>query len=149
MLSAESVLSLVLASISPRFHSLPMLQVVLPGPLVHGPVHVLVHPRPVGLIIRPEPVVDVPVHMDEPALPVRLVLPPLSHVLRAVGPHLLPETVPEPAFPLAGVDGAGLESVGRLLNSVGVDVELVLGQSLLGLLLSEVLAAPNLLATKH
>ena len=109
----------------------------------------LVDAATIGFVIGPVAVIDVAVNVDEAALAVRAVLSPLSRVLGTVIPGLLSKTISEAALPLACVDSARLESVGRTRLSLLVRVVKILGHSLASLLLREVLAAAELLGSEE
>ena len=77
------------------------------------------------------------------------ILSPLTAVLGPIVPRLLTEAVTETAFPLTGVYCTRFKCVWRTLLSLLVGTIQVLGNSLTGLLLREILAATELLCSQH
>ena len=126
-----------------------MLQVVFPHALVLGTVHVLVDTAAVGFVVSPISIIDVAVNMNKTAFSMSTILSPLTAVLGPIIPRLLAEAVSETAFPLTGVYCTRFECIGRALLSLLVGTIQVLGNSLAGLFLREVLAAAELLGSQH
>ena len=126
-----------------------MLQVVFPHALVLGTVHVLVDTAAVGFVVSPISIVDVAVDMNKTAFAMSTILSPLTTVLGPIVPRLLTEAVTEAAFPLTSVYCTRFECIRRALLSLLVGTIQVLGNSLAGLLLREVLAATELLGSQH
>ena len=95
----------------------------------------------ISLVIGPVAVIDVAVNVNKATLSVSSILTPFARVLSTIAPGLLAESVAETALPLAGVDGARLERVGRALLARLVCIVDALRDGLTGLLLGEILAA--------
>lgn len=77
VLQTIKVHSLVDTPVVPGLLPEPALDIVLPIPLVSGPVSVLEGPLALGFIVRPIPEVNMPLGVDQPSLPVAFVSLPV------------------------------------------------------------------------
>ena len=94
-----------------------MLLVVLPRPLVPGPIRMRIHSLTVCFVIDPFAFVNVSVGVVQLALPVGLAVTPLTLVSAPIEPLLLAKAVTHPVHPLALVECATVELHGSLLHS--------------------------------
>lgn len=104
----------------------------------------------VGLIISPLPIVDITVNMCELPLSVCVIFPPLSSVLGTVRPVLITLAVAEPSFPLTVINSVAFKGVGWSHLAALIRIERLLrGNSLLALLIGEVLATAHVFASQE
>ena len=68
------IVALVFGAVVPPFDAESVLKVILPVPLVLGPVHVNVRPVAIGFVLLPVPLKNVPVHVEKLALPSKIEL---------------------------------------------------------------------------
>lgn len=106
LFGALDVVAFVLAAIDPGFDAVPVVEVVFPLALVHGPVGVRVLPEAIGLVVFPLAIVHVAVHVPELAVPVCFVVDPVAFIACSIWPHLHAIAPAFGSLPLARVDGS-------------------------------------------
>ena len=94
-----------------------MLLVVLPRPLVPGPIRMRIHSLTVCFVIDPFAFVNVSVGVVQFALPVGLAVTPLTLVSAPIEPLLLAKAVTHPVHPLALVQSPALQLYRSFLDS--------------------------------
>ena len=94
-----------------------MLLVVLPRPLVPGPIRMRIHSLTVCFVIDPFAFVNVSVGVVQFALPVGLAVTPLPLVSAPIEPLLLAKAVTHPVHPLALVQSPALQLYRSFLDS--------------------------------
>ena len=109
VLHALAVPSLIVAAVLPALDALPILQVVLPVPLVLGTVDVHVDSVAVGLVVLPLTVIYIAIGMPELAAAISLVHAPLALVLGIIWPDLDTGTMAHVVEQIAAINGAILE----------------------------------------
>ena len=116
MLHAFFVASFVATAVLPAFHTLAILQIVLPVAFVLGAIHVNVNSVSVGLVVLPFAFVDVAVGMPELSATVSLVFPPFTFVLGIVWPDLHSWSVPHLVLKISFINCSVFE--GKFLNEL-------------------------------
>ena len=137
---AKIKLALIYAAVLPGLDAPPMLQVVLPLPVVGAAsVHTPVHALATGFVPIPVAFVGVANGVDEEAVAMSAIVKPVAFVGGAVGPGDLAMALSEAALPVTCVEGA-TALVGKGAAGQGLErrVGLHRAQRFPKLLLSEV-----------
>ena len=82
------VVSFVTCLVLPYLHAVPMLLIVFPLALIHGPIVVDVLSMPIGLILAPLTHIYVTIAVDQPTKAIGLAATPLALIERTIEPDL-------------------------------------------------------------
>lgn len=108
--------TVVARAILPGFHTLTILEIILPVTFVLSAIYVNVDSVAIGFVILPLSVVNVTISMPEFSFAVGLIFPPFTLVFGVIGPDLDAGTVSHFILEVAFVDSAVFK--GQLLNKL-------------------------------